>query len=232
MRRRLAFGLIAALPAAAQLDKILGKLGVKRSQGGDRSSAGLKEALSIGTENAVKLIGQPDGFFKNELVKILMPEKLRGVEKVLRMAGMSKPIDEFVLSMNRAAETATPLATKFFKQAILEMTFDDARKIVTGGDTSATDFFKGKTQEKLSVEFKPVIQKAMAQYEVTRQFDAVVVNIRKLPFVKADVPDVEEYVLGKALGGLFLMIGEQEKKIRKDPAAQVTALLREVFGKR
>ena len=232
MKRRFVLGLIAALPAAAQFDKILGKLGVKKPDGGDRSSAGLKEALSIATENAVKLIGRPDGFFKNELIKILMPEKLRGVEKALRMAGMSKPIDEFELSMNRAAETAAPLATKFFKQAISEMTFDDARKIVTGGDTSATDFFKGKTQDKLSVEFKPVIQKAMAQYEVTRQFDAVVVNIRKLPFVKADVPDVEEYVLGKSLGGLFLMIGEQEKKIRKDPAAQVTALLKEVFGKR
>ena len=88
------------------------------------------------------------------------------------------------------------------------------------------------TQEKLSIEFKPVIQKAMAQYQVSRQFDAVVANIRKLPFVKAEVPDVEEYVLGKSLGGLFIMIGEQEKNIRKDPAAQVMALLKEVFGKR
>ena len=231
MNRRLVLGLAAALPAAAQFDKILGKLGVKTPASGDKSSAGLKEALAIGTENAIKLIGKPDGYLKNELIKILMPEKLRGVEKAMRMGGMGKPIDDFELSMNRAAESAAPLATKFFKQAIQDMTFEDARKIVTGGDTSATDFFKGKTQEHLSAAFKPVIQKAMAEHDVTRQFDAVVGNIRKLPFVKADVPDVEEYVLAKSLGGLFLMIGEEEKKIRKDPAAQVTSLLKEVFGK-
>ena len=143
MKRRLTLGLIAALPAAAQFDKILGKLGVNRPDGGGKSSAGLKEALSIATENAVKLIGRPDGFFKNELIKILMLEKLRGVEKALRMAGISKPLDEVVLSMNRAAESAAPLATKFFKQAILELTVDDARKVVTGGDTSNNGLFQG-----------------------------------------------------------------------------------------
>ena len=230
MKRRIALGLMAALPASAQLDKIFSKLG-KKPQGSDTSAAGLKEALAIGTENAIQLIGRPDGFLKNDLIKILMPEKLRMVEKTMRTLGMGKPIDDFELSMNHAAEAAVPLASGFFKSAIQEMTFDDARKIVTGGDTSATDFFKSKTQDKLLIAFRPVIEKAMADNDVTKHFDMVTGNMKKIPFMKAEIPDVKEYVLDKSLSGMFFMIGEEEKKIRKDPAAQVTSLLKEVFGK-
>lgn len=230
MKRRIALGLMAALPASAQLDKIFSKLG-KKPQGSDMSAAGLKEALAIGTENAIQLIGRPDGFLKNDLIKILMPEKLRMAGKTMRTLGMGKPIDDFELSMNRAAEAAVPLASGFFKSAIQEMTFDDARKIVTGGDTSATDFFKSKTQDKLLAAFRPVIEKAMADNDVTKHFDMVTGNIKKIPFMKAEIPDVREYVLDKSLSGMFFMIAEEEKKIRKDPAAQVTSLLKEVFGK-
>lgn len=227
-RRFLALGLIAAMPATAQLDKIFSKLGKK--DGGDKSADGIKEALSIGAENAIKLIGQPGGYLQNELIKILMPEKLRPVEKSMRMLGMGKPIDDLELAMNHAAEAAAPLALDFFKNAIKEMTFDDARKIVTGGDTSATDFFKIKTQDKLTVAFRPVINKAMADNDVAKQFNLVAGNVKKIPFMKTELPDIEQYVLDKSLSGMFLMIGEEEKKIRKDPAAQVTALLKDVFG--
>ena len=231
MNRRISIGLLAALPVAAQFDKLFPKLG-KNSASPEKSAAGLKEALAIGTENAIKLIGRPDGFLKNEIIKILLPEKLKVVEKTMRTLGMGKPIDDLEVAMNRAAEAAVPLASGFFKTAIQEMTFDDARKIVTGGDTSATDFFRAKTQDNLTNAFRPVIEKAMEENNVTKKFDVVVGNVKKIPFMKAEVPDVKQYVLEKSLGGLFHMIGEEEKKIRKDPAAQVTSLLKEVFGRR
>lgn len=233
MFRTLTLPLLAvtlAVTANAQLDKILSGIGKSSNQSDSKTSSGLKEALQIGTEHAVDLTGKPDGFFKNEAIKILMPEKLRTAEKGLRMAGMGGKIDEFELSMNRAAENAAPAARGIFKEALTQMTFDDARKILTGGNTSATEYFKSKTSSSLTLAFKPTVESAMDQTGVLQQFKHLSGNIPALPFGRAQSFDITDYVVGKTLDGLFLMLGEEEKKIRTNPAAQITPLLKEVFG--
>lgn len=194
--------------------------------------AGLKEALQIGAGNAVNLTGRLDGFFKNAAIKILLPKQLETVGKGLRAVSQGKMVDEFVLSMNRAAEKAAPQARKFFVDAIKEMTFDDARKILTGGDTAATEYFKEKTADKIATAFRPIIETAMNDVGATRQYKELTGRVRNLPFVRTESLDIDDYVVNKSLDGLFYMVGEEEKKIRKNPAARVTSILREVFGRR
>jgi hypothetical protein len=225
--------LLIAHPASAQLDQIFKRLGLG-SQGrlsDVKIVSGLKEALKVGTENTVHLTGKIDGYFLNQAIKILMPENLKTLEKGLRAVGYGRKVDEFVLSMNRAAEKAAPFAKQIFWNAIEEMTFEDARKILSGHDTAATDYFKGKTSEKLVVVFKPIVDKAMNEVGVTRQYKKLVGRYEKLPFVKKEKFDLDHYVVTKALDGLFHVLGEEEKKIRTNPAARVTDLLKEVFGK-
>ncbi len=224
--------LLTAFPASAQLDKIFKSLG-----GGEKSGlsdvkigSGLKEALKIGTENAVNLTGNTDGYFLNQVIKILMPEKLKTFEKGLRAVGYGQQIDEFVLSMNRSAEKASPFAKQIFWDAIGEMSFDDARKILSGGDTSATEYFKGKTTNKLTDIFKPIVSNSMSEVGVTRQYKDLVGRYESIPFVKKESFDLDQYVVTKALDGLFHMVGDEEKKIRKNPTARTTDLLKEVFG--
>jgi hypothetical protein len=196
------------------------------------TAAGLKEALAVGTENAVKSLSRPDGYFGNELVKILMPEKLQNVADVLRQVGFERQVDEFVLSMNRAAEKAAPEAASIFGNAIREMTFDDARKILAGGDTSATDFFREKTHDRLYAAFKPVISSSMDKVGTTRSYKDMIGKYESLPFMGSQSFDLDHYVTNKALDGLFLVVGQEERKIRTDPAARVTDLLKTVFGGR
>jgi hypothetical protein len=226
---------ITVLPASAQLDRIYKGLGVG-GQGSGLSDAkigsGLKEALQIGTENAVSLTGKTDGYFMNQVIKILMPEKLKTFEKGLRAVGYGPQIDEFVLSMNRSAEKAAPFAKQIFWDAIGEMTFDDVRKILSGNDTAATDYFKGKTTNKLTDTFKPIVSNSMNEVGVTRQYKELVGRYESIPFVKKESFDLDQYVVSKALGGLFHMVGEEERKIRKNPTARTTDLLKEVFGKK
>jgi hypothetical protein len=225
--------LLTAFPASAQLDRLLKSLG-----GGEKGSelsdvkigSGLKEALKIGTESAVRFTGKKDGFFLNQAIKILMPEKLRTFEKGLRAVGYGAEVDEFVLSMNRSAEKATPFAKQIFWDAIGEMTFDDVRKIFSGNDTAATDYFKGKTTSKLTDVFKPIVSNAMNDVGVTRQYKQLVGRYESIPFVKKETFDLDQYVVTKALDGLFHMVGEEETKIRKNPTARTTDLLKEVFG--
>lgn len=226
--------LASASPALGQLDQILKGLGDKGRQGGlsdVKIGSGLKEALKVGTENAVKLTGRTDGYFRNEAIKILIPERLRTFEKGLRTVGYGPQIDEFVLSMNRAAERAAPAAKPIFWDAIGAMTFDDARKILSGGDTAATDYFKGKTTDKLTVAFRPTVEKTMNEYNVTRQYKELVGRYQKIPFVKSETFDIDSYVVRKSLDGLFYVVGQEERKIRTNPTARVTDLLKEVFGK-
>jgi hypothetical protein len=235
MRLKLAAILTAfclALPANAQFGKILEGLGKKNAASDSKASAGLKEALQIGTEHAVDLTAVTDGFFKNEAIKILLPEKLKTAEKGLRLLGMGAKIDEFELSMNRAAEKAAPAARGIFKDAVTQMTFDDARKILTGGDTSATEYFRSKTSASLTTAFKPTVASAMEETGVVKQYNQLTSGIQSLPFGRSQNLDITDYVVGKALDGLFHMLGEEEKKIRTNPAAQITPLLKEVFGKR
>jgi hypothetical protein len=193
--------------------------------------SGLKEALSIGTNNAVKNVSRVDGYFGNEAIKILMPEKIRKVTEVLSAVGYKKEVDDVVLSMNRAAEKAAPKAVPIFVDAIKHMTFDDAQKILRGGDTAATDFFKEKTSVKLFDEFKPVVTESMDKVGVAQSYKKMTAGYDQVPFMKKEDVDLDHYVTNKALDGLYHMVGQEEKKIRTDPAAQVTDLLKKVFGK-
>jgi hypothetical protein len=191
----------------------------------------LKEAISIGANNAVKSVSKNDGYFGNQAIKILMPEKIKMIADGLRKIGYQKQVDDFILSMNRAAEIAAPKARTFFIDAIKEMTFDDARKILNGGDTAASDYFEGKTKDKLYNEFKPIISSSMNEIGVTRYYKDMTSKFTSLPFMKTETLDLDHYVTNNALDGLFYMIGEEEKKIRTDPAARVTELLKKVFKK-
>lgn len=235
MRTHLLFLLIGlvflASPASAQVDQLL--KGITGSGVTDsKASAGLKEALEVATEKAVSLTGRPNGYFGDAAIKILMPAKLQTMQEGLRAVGYGPQIDEFVLSMNRAAEQAAPAAKQIFTHAITTMSFDDAKKILTGGNTAATDYFKAKTTDQLTAAFRPVIDKSMSEVGVTRQYQALVGKFDTIPFAKTQSFDLDNYVTGKALDGLFHVVGEQEKLIRTNPAARTTALLQEVFAKK
>jgi len=225
--------ILTAFPASAQIDRLFKGLGVSQQSGlsDAKIGSGLKEALKVGTENTVNLTGKIDGYFLNQAIKILMPEKLRNFEKGLRAVGYGPQVDEFVLSMNRAAEQAAPFAKQIFWDAVGEMTFEDARKILSGHETAATDYFKSKTTDKLTVAFRPVVDRTMNEVGVTRQYKELVGRFQAIPFVKTESFDIDQYVLTKALDGLFYVLGQEERKIRTNPTARVTDLLKEVFGK-
>ena len=218
------------------MDEILKKagaaLGHDTSQlSDDKIIAGLKEALQVSTGKAVALTGKPDGFLKNQAIKILLPPKLQTVGKTMRMLGMGARVDELEVAMNRAAEQATPQAKQIFLAALKKMSFDDARHILTGNDTAATDYFKRTSSADLSVAFAPIVHQSMQRVGVVQQYQRVL-NSAPGGNALAGQFDLDKYVLGRTLDGLFYMLGEEEKRIRKDPAAQTTALLRQVFGKK
>jgi Protein of unknown function (DUF4197) len=232
-----AVGLLIVLvvaPASAQVEQLLRGLGVPVPQSGlseAKVASGLKEALQIGTQNAVNLTGKTDGYLANQAIKILMPEKLRTLETGLRAVGYGSKVDEFILSMNRAAERAAPSAKQIFWDAIGAMSFDDARKILGGNETAATEYFRGKTSDTLTTAFRPIVERATNEVGVTRQYKELIGRYQAIPFAKSESLDVDQYVVGKALEGLFHVLGEEEKKIRTNPTARVTELLKEVFGK-
>jgi hypothetical protein len=194
--------------------------------------SGLKEALSIGSGNAVTSTSKLDGYFANQAIKILLPEKIQTVADVLKKVGYQKQVDAFVLTMNRAAENAAPKARQFFVDAIKEMSFQDAMKILKGNETAATEYFKSKTFDKIYAAFKPPVAESMDKVGVTKSYkDMMGTYTKSVPFVKTESLDLDHYVTTKSLDGLFYMLGEEEKKIRTNPAARVTDLLKKVFGK-
>ncbi len=192
---------------------------------------GLKEALEIGTSNAVKLVSKMDGYYGNPQIKIPLPDSVKKVEKALRAVGYGSKVDAFELSMNRAAEKAAPEAKALFMDSIKQMSFEDARKILDGRDNEATLYFEDKTRHKLTEIFKPIVHSSMSQVGVTRQYQALDAKVRTIPFTESLSFDLDQYVTDGALNGLFLMLAEEERKIRQDPAARVTDLLKEVFNK-
>lgn len=218
--------------AFAQFDWLREKLNIfKKTPLSDTEiGAGLKEALKVSIENTIKTTGKTDGYFRNETIKILMPEKLKILDKTLRMMGYGEKLDEFVLSMNRAAEKAAPEAEGMFLDAIFDITFEDARKILNGGDTAATDFFREKTYDKLAKKYQPVIEKVLNEHEVTRKYQEIIGSFKSVPFADKLMPlDLNQYVIDEALNGLFYVLGTEERKIRKDPSARVTDLLQKIF---
>ena len=222
---------------AAQLDQVLKKAGETlqhRDTSGlsnDKIIAGLKQALQVSTTKAVALTGKHDGFLKNEAIKIILPPKLETVGRGLRMVGMGARVDELEVGMNRAAEQATPQAKAIFLVALKKMTFEDARRILTGGDTAATDYFKRRSSADLTAAFSPIVHRSMERVGLVQQYNQL---IKTAPggSVLAGQFDLDKYVVGKTLDGLFHVLGEQETQIRKNPAAQTTALLKEVFGRK
>ncbi len=206
---------------------------------GNQAAAGLKEALASSVVNAVHLTGRPNGYFGNAAIKILLPQRLKPLETGLRAVGYGPKIDQFVLSMNRAAEAAAPKAEPIFKRAIENMRFGDAQRIVSGGGHSATDYFKAKTADELRVAFTPIVKKTMAEYSVTKQYDDLVSHYQAGAMGMGGLLggvtqgfDLNSYVVQKSLDGLFYVVGREEEKIRTNPAARVTPLLRQVFGGR
>ena len=193
--------------------------------------SGLKEALAVGTQKAVKQVARPGGYLENQAIKILLPQSLRPVETGLRAIGQGPKVDEFIASMNHAAEAAAPEAAGILGNAVRAMTIDDARRLLTGGNTSITDYFKAKTSADLAVAFRPHVEKAMAANGVTQRYNALLGQAPQLPFMKSSKMDINSYVVNKALDGLFYELGEQEKQIRTNPAARTTDLLRKVFGR-
>lgn len=230
--------LLTANPAPAQWEGILrglGNLPGSMDTGGlsdARIGSGLQEALKVGTEAAVGQTSAVNGFLLNPAIKILMPESLRSIERPLRLVGYGPQIDEFVIGMNRAAEKSVPFAKEIIWKAIGEMTFDDVRKIFNGGDTAATDYFRSKTTKNLQAAFLPSVTEVMNDVGVTRQYNDLIGKYKDVPFSSSIAFDVNKYVTEKATDGLFYVIAQEERKIRTNPAARVTDLLKEVFGSR
>jgi len=212
--------------------------GVKDAVQGDRELSqgkiidGLKEALLVGTGNAVETVSQVGGYFENPTIKIPLPDAIQKVEPLVRAAGYGAQVDAFVMSMNRAAERAAPEAKSIFWDAIRQMNIPDAQKILNGRENEATLYFKEKTYGQLSEVFEPIVHETMSQVGVTRKYQELEEKVKTVPFASSYALDLDEYVNSRALEGLFFVLGEEEKKIRQDPAARVTELLKEVFGKR
>lgn len=240
MKRVLAFlavvVLVSAVTAQSPLDEIKKKIEEARRGNStsklsdDKVISGLKEALKVGTGRAVAETGKPDGFLKNAAIKILLPEKLRTAGKTLRMVGMGSQVDALEVGMNRAAEQAAPQAKQIFLRAVTRMTFSDARQILKGGDTAATDYFKRQSSDDLTTAFAPIVHQAMENVGVVRQYNRIMQNPMAASLANDKDFNLDQYVVGKTVDGLFYTLGQEEKKIRTDPAAQTTAILREVFG--
>lgn len=194
------------------------------------ASQGLKAALEKSALAAVSLLGRTDGFLGNEKVRIPLPGYLEDASKLLRALGQGGRIDELVTAMNRAAEAAVPMAKDLLVNAVRSMNVTDAKQILVGGDTSVTAFFAEKTRAPLSVKFLPVVTKATAKVGLAEKYNQVAGKAADMGLIKKEDANVQQYVTGKSLDGLYLIIGEEEQKIRKDPVGTGSALLKKVFG--
>lgn len=194
------------------------------------ASAGVRAALERGAVAAVALLGQADGFLGNPKVRIPLPGFLNDAAKVLKFTGQQKRVDELTAAMNRAAEAAVPEAKDLLVNAAKALSLQDALKIVRGGDTSVTDYFAGRTRSPLTTKFLPIVTEATAKVSLAEKYNAVAAKATGLGLLKKDDANIQAYVTRKALDGLYLMIGEEEKKIRQDPVGTGSELLRRVFG--
>jgi hypothetical protein len=192
--------------------------------------AGLKEALRVGSENVVGRLGSLDGFNKDSVIHIPLPKQLDTVKSVLARVGMAGLLEDLELKLNRAAEAATPKAKKLFLDAINEMGFDDVKRIYSGPDDAATQYFRGKMSPSLTAEMQPVVKESLAEVGVAKAYDNVMKQYRSIPFVPEVKADLTDYVLEKGIDGIFHYIAEEEAAIRRNPAKQTTELLKRVFG--
>lgn len=221
----------------AQLSKKLGGLlGSENSEakGGGLSEkeiiSGLKEALSQGIKKGATQASSPDGFLKNEVIKLLLPPELQRAESTLRKLGLGPEVDKFIVSLNRAAEGAAKESVPIFANAVTSMSITDALSILNGADTAATSYLKQKTNTQLYNAFSPVVKNTLDKNNVTKYYTDLANAYNKVPLVKKINPDLIQYATQKTMDGLFHLVGEEEKKIRKDPVARVTQTLKKVFG--
>ncbi|MEO5892847.1 MAG: DUF4197 domain-containing protein [Ferruginibacter sp.] len=215
--------------AAGKFLKNSSSSGIGSDLSNDDIISGLKDALRVGTDSSSKQLSKLDGFFGDAAIKILMPAEAQKVEKTLRSVGMGKVVDKAILSMNRAAEDAASGIGDIFWNSIKQMSITDGLQILRGGDFAATAYLKKMTTTELTAKFKPVIDGSLTKMDATKYWDDVFSTYNKLSKDKVNT-DLTAYVTEKALAGLFYNIGLEEQKIRKDPAAQVTGILKKVFG--
>lgn len=194
------------------------------------ANAGLKAALEKGATTAVAKLGVENGFLNNEKVKIKLPAKFDKVRTVLTLAGKAKKIDDLELAMNRAAETAVPLAKPLLVDAIKKMTLTDAKNILSGGNTSITDFFRAKTSEALSAKFLPIVKNVTDNAKLAKKYNSIMLQAQTFGVVSPQEASVEAFVTSKATAGLYTMIAEEEKLIRQDPAAAGSKIITKVFS--
>ena len=214
------FLLVWTFPAQANLDAL----------SNTDASAGLKAALEKGAGVAVDLLGKTDGFFGNGAVKIPLPDSLKKYEKLMHSVGMGKYADELVLTMNRAAEAAVPEAKKLFSESIRKMSVQDAKGILSGGQTSGTDYFKRSTTDQLKEKFLPIVKQATAKVKLAEKYNQYAQKGVQFGLVKKDQANLDDYVTQKALEGLFFMVAEEDKKIRQDPVKAGSDIIKKVFG--
>jgi hypothetical protein len=207
---------------------------IKGGKGGSLSSdeivAGLKEALSRGAQKSADKLSAVDGFFKDAAVKILLPPEAAKVEKTLRSAGFGKQVDDAILSLNRAAEDAAKSAAPIFLNAIKGMSVQDGVGILKGSDTAATAYLRNSTTNPLTAAFRPVIDTSLQKTGATKYWKDIFEIYNKIPLVQKVNPDLSSYATGKTIDGVFYYVAQEEKNIRQNPAAQVTDLLKKVFG--
>lgn len=194
------------------------------------AAGGVRAALERGAIAAVGALGRTDGFFGNPKVRIHLPGVLEDAARLLKATGQQKKVDELVLAMNRAAEAAVPEAKALLVQAVKAMSVEDALRIVRGSDNAVTTFFEGKTRAPLSEKFLPIVTHATERVALAAKFNAVAGKASRMGLLKGDDANIERYVTGKSLDGLYLMIGEEERRIRQDPVGTGSAILRKVFG--
>jgi len=213
-------GLVIALPAWAQLDDISNR---------DAINA-LKSALAKGSRAAVARLGRKDGFLGDARVKIPLPDTLRRAEKNMRRFGMGKYADELIVTLNRAAEAAVPEAQQLLVDAVRQMSVQDAKGILTGGDTAGTEYFRRATADALRKRFLPVVQRSTARVGLAQKYNQYAARGVRVGLVNAEDANLDDYVTRKALDGLFFVVAEEERKIRKDPVGAASSLIRKVFG--
>ncbi|NUU02481.1 DUF4197 domain-containing protein [Herbaspirillum robiniae] len=194
------------------------------------ATSGLKAALEKGANVAVEKLGQQNGFLNNDKVKIKLPGALEQAMPIIRMTGQGQKVDDLVVDMNHAAEAAVPMAKPLLVNAVKSMSVSDAKNILSGGDTSVTDFFRQKTSGDLAAKFLPIVKKITDKNGLSARYNATMGQVAKTGLVSGDQSTVEGYVTQRALDGLFLMIGEEEKAIRKDPVGSGSAIIGKVFG--
>ena len=194
------------------------------------ATSGLKEALIVGAGKAINNLGSTDGFFGNPLVKIPLPDGMKKAEKAMRMFGMGKQADDLVLKMNRAAELAVPEAKTLLVNAVKKMSVKDAKDILTGGEDAATQYFKTATSGPMAEKFLPIVKKATENVQLAQQYNKYAEMGSKYGLVKKEQANVEQYVTQKTLDGVYLMMAEEEKGIRRDPMGQASSILKKVFG--